>query len=112
MLREIDARLTELERELGPYRALVDERTRLLAARAAMTGERAVRAPSGARRVGREEVVAYLREHPGVRAKQIAEALDVPLGTVSQHLYRGKRDIFDARKDGWYLRDTDDAGGV
>jgi hypothetical protein len=108
VLREIDSRLEALDRELRGYQGLVDERARLLVARASLTGEQRVNSSSGARRISQDEVAAFLREHPGARAKVIADGLGVPLTNVSQHLYRGRRSRFESRGDGWYLREPGD----
>jgi len=108
VLREIDDRLADVERELGGYRELVDERARLLAARASLTGGPRVNAATGARRLSQDEVAEYLRLHPGSRAGEIARALGVPLANVSQHLYRGKHGRFEARGDVWHLRESSD----
>ncbi len=119
MLREIDERLAVLDGELAALQQLAQERARLVAARAALTGEQvpavqeqAVQAhavpgqpDAVARRLTRGEIADYLREHPGSRAGAIARAFEVPLTNVSQHLYRGKRGMFEARGDGWYLRE-------
>jgi DNA-directed RNA polymerase specialized sigma24 family protein len=99
VLREIDDRLRELDGELSTYQALVAERERLLAARASVTGERRTQ------RISQDELATYLAEHPGQRAGEIAEALGVPLATISSHLYRGKSTRFESRPDGWYVRD-------
>ena len=106
VLREIDERLAALDMELATHDALVEERARLAAARAALTGERPPAAPRDARgrRLGGEEIVEYLRTHPGSKAGEIARAFEVPLTNVSQHLYRGKHGRFEARGDGWHLR--------
>jgi len=116
VLREIDERLAVLDGELAALQQLAEERARLVAARAALTGNpapvqpvpaQAVRAQPDAvaRRLTRGEIADYLREHPGSRAGAIASAFEVPLTNVSQHLYRGKRGVFEARGDGWYLRE-------
>jgi hypothetical protein len=113
VLREIDERLAVLDGELAALQELAEERARLVAARAALTGNpvpvqaRAVPAQPDAvaRRLTRDEIADYLREHPGSRAGAIARAFEVPLTNVSQHLYRGKRGVFEARGDGWYLRE-------
>jgi DNA-directed RNA polymerase specialized sigma24 family protein len=105
---EIEQRLRELDGQLEGYRELVEERARLVAARAALTGERRIHTPSGARRLSQDEVAEYLRKHPGSKAGEIAAALEVPLANVSQHLYRGKHERFEARGDGWHLRDHDE----
>jgi DNA-directed RNA polymerase specialized sigma24 family protein len=91
---QIDEQLEVIERE----------RQRLVAARAALTSEHPVSTPSGARRISQDDVAVFLREHPGSRAGEIAKALGVPLTTVSQHLYRGKRKRFVDKVDGWHLR--------
>jgi DNA-binding transcriptional ArsR family regulator len=107
VLREIDERLAEVDGELAGYRELVAERNRLAAARALLTG---TKAPAGlsvsGRRLTGDEIAAFLAEHPGSKAGEIARAFEVPLTNVSQHLYRGKTGRFEARGDGWYLRET------
>jgi DNA-directed RNA polymerase specialized sigma24 family protein len=110
VLREIDERLAVLERELVGYSGLVEERARLLAARASLTGEARVNAATGARRLSQDEVAEYLRLHPGSRAGEIARALQVPLANVSQHLYRAKHGRFEARGAEWFLRAMTDGG--
>jgi DNA-binding transcriptional ArsR family regulator len=110
VLREIDERLAAVDGELEAYRELVAERNRLAAARAALTG---TRAPAGlsasrGRRVSQDEIAEFLAEHPGSKAGDIARAFEVPLTNVSQHLYRGKQGRFEARGDGWYLRESSD----
>jgi hypothetical protein len=70
-----------------------------------------VNAATGARRLSGDEIAEYLRLHPGSRAGEIATALQVPLANVSQHLYRGKHGRFEARGDGWHLREQQDERG-
>jgi hypothetical protein len=107
VLRELDERLAVLDGELAALHQLAEERARLVAARAALTGESPHPAEPDAvpRRLTRDEIAAYLREHPGSKAGAVARAFEVPLTNVSQHLYRGKRGLFEARGDGWYLRE-------
>ena len=101
MIGEIDAQLERVNRGLSGYEGLVRERERLLAARAALTGER----PGASKaRTSQDEVAAYLSEHPGSWPADIATALGVPVTNVSAHLYRGKRDRFERRDDGWRVR--------
>ena len=99
VVRGIDQELRSLQRR---EKALAAERERLLSARAALTG-RAGAGPSRGRRITQDDVAAYLSEHPGSWPAQIADALDVPVTNVSTHLYRGKRDRFERRADGWHL---------
>jgi DNA-binding transcriptional ArsR family regulator len=96
LVAQIDEQLAEVE----------FERQRLVAARAALMSSNPVQTPSGARRISSDEVAGYLRGHPGSRASEIARALGVPLTTVSQHLYRGKRKRFVDGDDGWRLKDA------
>ena len=113
VLREIDERLAVLDGELAALQELAEERARLVAARAALTGKpeqtvqtvQTVQPDAVPRRLTRDEVADYLRTHPGSKAAAIARAFEVPLTNVSQHLYRGKRGLFEARGDGWHLRD-------
>jgi DNA-directed RNA polymerase specialized sigma24 family protein len=79
---------------------LKDERHRLLAARAALSGA----SPQARARVSQQQVADYLREHPGSLPAAIAAALGVPVTNVSAHLYRGKDEWAERRKDGWHAR--------
>ena len=102
VVREIDTQLQRIEQGLSGYEPLLRERERLLAARAALTGERA---PSGGKaRVSQDEVAAYLSEHPDSLPADIAAALGVPVTNVSAHLYRGKVTRFERSARGWRLR--------
>src|ERR1035441_1513232 len=110
VLREIDERLAVRDGELAALQQLAEERARLVAARAALTGNpeqtvQTVQPDAVPRRLTRDEIADYLRAHPGSKAGAIARAFEVPLTNVSQHLYRGKRGLFEARGDGWHLRD-------
>jgi DNA-directed RNA polymerase specialized sigma24 family protein len=116
VLREIDERLAVLDGELAALQQLAEERARLVAARAALTVNPEQTVQTGQtgqtgqpdavlRRLTRDEIADYLRAHPGSKAGAIARAFEVPLTNVSQHLYRGKRGLFEARGDGWHLRD-------
>ena len=107
VLREIDERLAVLDGELAVLHQLAEERARLVAARAALTGkpEQPLQPDAVPRRLTRDQIADYLRAHPGSKAGAIARAFEVPLTNVSQHLYRGKRGLFEARGDGWHLRD-------
>jgi hypothetical protein len=95
----IDEQLDRVARE---QKALLAERERLLAARAALTG-RAGAGPARGKRISQDDVAAYLAEHPGSTASQVAEALGVPATNVSTHLYRAKDVRFQRKSDGWYV---------
>ena len=102
VMHEIDVQLERIEQGLSGYEPLLRERERLLAARAALTGERA---PSGGKaRVSQDDVAAFLAEHPDSWPADIAAALGVPVTNVSAHLYRGKRTRFERGEQGWRLR--------
>jgi hypothetical protein len=100
VVRGIDEQLERVARE---QKALGAERERLLAARAALLG-RAGAGPARGKRISQDDVAAYLAEHPGATASQIAEALGVPATNVSTHLYRAKDVRFRRESDGWYVR--------
>jgi hypothetical protein len=106
VVREIDDRLEDLDRELATYEELVAERERLRRARAQLTGE-----SLSAKRLTQDELAEYLEKHPGSRSKEIAEAFGVPLQTISSHLYRAKHTRFESRPDGWYVRPDERRGG-
>jgi hypothetical protein len=101
VLREIDQELARVNRGLEGYERLLGERQRLLAARAAITGERHTSARA---RTSQDDVAAYLQEHPDSWPGEIAAALSVPVTNVSAHLYRGKRTRFIRTEHGWRVR--------
>ena len=105
VVREIDQELSRLHRY---EKAVAQERSLLLSARAALTRE-ATAEPSRRRRVSQEDVTAYLQEHPGSWPAQIAQALQVPTTNVSTHLYRGRNTRYERREDGWHLRPSGSA---
>jgi hypothetical protein len=102
VVREIDQQLQRIDKGLSGYGPLLRERERLLAARAALTGEK----PSspGKARISQDDVAAFLAEHPESWPADIAAALDVPVTNVSAHLYRGKASRFERGEQGWRLR--------
>jgi len=104
VIAEIDERLEDLNQQLASHEELLAERERLRAARATLLGE----SPVG--QISQDDVAAYLAQHPGSKAGEIARALGVSPGRVSAHLYRAKTTRFVSRRDGWYLRDRP-AGG-
>jgi hypothetical protein len=101
-VREIDHELERVNSGLSGYEPLLRERERLLAARAALTGEQP---PSSSKaRISQDDVAAFLAEHPDSWPADIAAALDVPVTNVSAHLYRGKTTRFTRGEHGWRLR--------
>jgi hypothetical protein len=102
VVREIDQELERIEKGLSGYEPMLRERERLLAARAALTGEEP--AGSGKARTSQDDVAAFLAEHPDSWPADIASALGVPVTNVSAHLYRGKRTRFERGEQGWRLR--------
>jgi hypothetical protein len=107
VMREIDQELQRVNKGLSGYEPLFQERQRLLAARAALTGD--VPAKEGARgRTSQDDIAAFLTEHPDSWPAEIAEALGVPVTNVSAHLYRGKNTRFRRGPKGWGV----ELGGV
>ncbi len=104
VLAEIDRRLAQIEAELQGHRALLLERDRLQRARANLLGEPPVA------QISQEDVASYLAEHPGARPGEVARALGVSSGTVSAHLFRGKRSRFVSRGGDWYVRQQGQGG--
>jgi len=100
VVREIDRELERLEKL---EKAVVSEREVLLSARAALTGNGA--AGSALRtRVSHAELGAYLAEHPGRSAAQIADDLQAAATGVSSQLHRGKHTRYEHRDNRWYRR--------
>src|ERR1700719_777546 len=83
-MRQIDEELERVNTGLSGYDGLLRERQRLLAARAALSGEKPM---SSKGRTTQDEVAAYLMTHPGAWPAQIAAALNVAVTNVSAHLY-------------------------
>jgi hypothetical protein len=105
VLAGIEDELARVEGKLAGYDDLLVERRRLLAARAALTGERGETiGVSEKRRISQDEVAAYLAEHPDSWPGEIARALGVPVTNVSAHLHRGKDTRFLRAGSGWQLR--------
>jgi hypothetical protein len=102
VVREIDQQLQRIETGLSGYEPLLRERERLLAARAALTGEAPKRGSKA--RISQDDVAAFLAEHPDSWPADIASALEVPVTNVSAHLYRGKTTRFERTENGWRLR--------
>jgi DNA-directed RNA polymerase specialized sigma24 family protein len=99
VVAEIDDRLKTLDAQLASHEELLAERQRLRAARATLLGE----SPAG--QITKDDVAAYLKEHPGSRPAEIADALGVSSNRVSAHLFRSKTTRFIKRGDGWHLRE-------
>jgi hypothetical protein len=102
LVREIDRELERINKGLSSYEPLLRERERLLAARAALTGEPL--SGAGKARISQDDVAAFLAEHPDSWPADIAAALGVPVTNVSAHLYRAKRTRFERGEHGWRLR--------
>jgi Helix-turn-helix domain len=106
VLNRSEGRIEEIERETTAVAPLIDERARLLRARALILGEpepeplRSVRSPS--RRVTRAAVFEHLARNPGSSAGEIAAALGISQGATSAHLHRGKGRWFASRGGRWY----------
>jgi DNA-binding MarR family transcriptional regulator len=98
-MAQIDAQLRDLDRRLEGYDELAEQRRRLMAARAALSGD-----TPGEKRLTQDEVAEYVRAHPGSKAGEIAQGLGVTQGMVSAHLFRGRDKRFVRRDDGWHLK--------
>ena len=101
----IEQELARVDRELEGYDELIAERGRLLAARAALTGEPGQPGGgTGKRRISQEDVAAWLAAKPDSWPAEIARGLGVPVTNVSAHLHRGKETRFLRGGSGWRLR--------
>jgi hypothetical protein len=103
VMREIDHELERVNKGLSGYQPLLQERERLLAARAALTGGGSAKGAARGR-TSQDDVAAYLAEHPDSWPADIAQALGVPVTNVSAHLYRGKSTRFERTARGWRVR--------
>lgn len=104
LVAEIEERIEVLEDELAVVAPIIYERQRLLSARAQLLGEPPPPpANSPSRRVTRADVVSVLRDHPGIRAGEIADLLDAGQPAISAHLYGGKATSFRCCGGRWFL---------
>jgi DNA-binding transcriptional ArsR family regulator len=100
----IDEQLEELERRLAPYKKHLEVKQQLLSARRALLGHGPRTTGGTTTRLTLDDIVAYVKDHPGITPGQMAEHFGVSQNTVSSHLYRNK-DRF-LNKDGRYwIRD-------
>jgi len=100
----IDEQLERVQRMLRPYEQLKDRENRLRAARRALLGG-SKSTGEGSGKLRQEDIVEYLKNHPGQTPGQLAEHFGVTQTTVSSHLYRGKGERFLAKEGRYYLRD-------
>jgi hypothetical protein len=111
VLEEVERRLGEIADDLSAHEALVEERDRLLRARAALLGEPPPIPQRGDRgQVTQDDVASFLYDHPGSRAGAIAAALGADSRRISAHLYRGKGERFVAEGGRWRLNETESGG--
>jgi hypothetical protein len=96
----LSAELAQVERRLEPYEELLERKRRLSTALAALDG-----APASSKRLRWEEIAEHVASHPGVKAGEIAAALEAPLKNVFAHLARNQDTVFEKREDRWYVRD-------
>jgi len=100
----IDEAIETLNKRLEKYDKIKAKRDQLVAARRALLGGSRLTG-SGNGRLRQEDVVEFLKEHPGSGPTEIAEGVHSNYTTVASHLYRGKNERF-LNKDGkWYVRD-------
>ena len=103
-MRELD---NELRKARMEEKQAVERVKRLRAAQAALLGHPAP--GKHQRRLSREDIRAYLLEHPGSLAVEIAEALSVPATNVGTHLSNGKKDgEFRQHRGRWSVTDPAD----
>src|SRR5450755_3719458 len=100
----IDESLEEIERRMKPYAKLNETKQQLLSSRRALLGHGSRTTGGNSTRVGVDDIVGFLTEHPGSAPAQIAERFGVTQPTISSHLYRNKTRFIN--KDGmYYARD-------
>lgn len=103
----VDEALEGVQKRLKKYEKLIDAKNKLLAARRALLGGNRTTGEGGTR-MTLDDVLGYLKEHPGSVPSAVAERFGVPQTTVSSHLYRNK-DRF-IKKDGRYWARDPEAG--
>lgn len=89
---------------MKPYQKLADAKTQLLAARRALLGHGPRMTGGTTTKLTLDDVLGYLKEHPGSAPGQIAQRFGVAQTTVSSHLYRNK-DRFIANEGRYWARD-------
>lgn len=95
----IDEAIESLEKRMRPYEQLNAKKQQLLSARRALLGGNRTTGAGGTR-LTMDDVVGFLKEHPGSSPSNIAERFGVSQTTVSSHIYRNKSRFI--KKDGRY----------
>jgi len=104
----IDEQLEELEKRLAPYKKHLEVKQQLLSARRALLGHGPRMTGGTTTRLTLDDIIGYLKDHPGSAPGTIAEHFSVSQPTVSSHFYRNK-DRF-LNKDGRYWNRDPKAG--
>lgn len=115
IVESIEEELEAIEKKLRKYDPLIQQRTKLQAARRALLNERSATGGGGGRGLSQAEVVDYMREHSdeegvaGFTVYDIAKGLGVTEAVVRGHLNRGKDERFEKAADNkWDLREPED----
>lgn len=104
-IEQLTDAIEEIEKAMRPYEELNERRNKLIRSRNALQGGTALTG-AGTTRLTQEQVVGFLKENPGARPMDIANAFNVAPQTVGSHLYRGKSNGRYLTKDKrWWARD-------
>jgi DNA-binding transcriptional ArsR family regulator len=86
---QVDEALEKVNNLIARYEPLLAKRNQLQAARRALLGGSRTTGEGGTK-LRQEDIIAFLKEHPGSTPSEIAEKFNVAQPTVSSHFYRNK----------------------
>ena len=97
---QLDEALEKIEAKMKPYEELNQKKQQLLAARRALLGHGPRLTGGTTTRLTLDDVVDFVKNHPGCIPSDLAQHFGVPQTTVGSHLYRNKTRF--VVKDGKY----------
>lgn len=100
----LDEAIEKVERRLEKYDVLREKRDRLRSARRALTGGTRLTG-AGTVRIRQEDIVEWLRSHPGSTLSEISDSVGGTSTQVSSHLNRGRNERFLNHDRRWWVRD-------
>lgn len=111
MTAEIDDQITTIDNSkvMKAAQALIEKKTKLMAARRALLGGNTLTGGSSGTRIIQSDVAGYLTqlEGKGATLAQAAEALHTTEAVIRGHFNRGKDERFLKKNNLWYLRDPE-----
>lgn len=108
-LMAIDEQLESINEKMRKYEPLIEAKKSLEASKRSLLGGARLTSGNNGMRLRQEDVVLYLKEHPGQRVQDLVEHFGTPYTTINSHLLRGKDERFlQTPSKRWYVRDPEE----